>query len=525
MKYKSTRGGTTGMSFVDAVLTGLAEDGGLLMPESVPVVSKAEMKAWRSLRYQDLCFNIMRKFINVEEVGDADLKDIIERSYKTFRDPQITPVVDFVDDMHLLELFHGPTFAFKDCALQFLGNMFDWILEKRDQRTVILGATSGDTGSAAIAGFQGKRRADCVILYPLGRTSHIQELQMTTVPDENVQCVAIKGSFDDCQNIVKALFGSPLKKKLSLGAVNSINWARILAQIVYYWFAAFRVADRTKRQSLDGFEADFCVPTGNFGNILAGYYARKMGAPIGALVIASNSNNILTRFHKSGEYKISTVTPTMSPSMDIQISSNFERFMFDALGEDPKTTRAMFSALKNEGAFKATGGALDATREKFAAFCADEAETSEGIKEVFGKIGMVIEPHTAVGFICARKFWSEFPDRKAIPLVCLATAHVGKFADNVEPLLGKEAVEKEIPIELESLKGKKKRYEVLGPSDSRVGLLLRERFDPDFKGLGAVVEKTKAVVTDSLSSPKFWAIAVAGLVASALAVRHRSLRR
>ena len=429
MKYISTRDAGAiprEFSFIDAVLEGLAPDGGLLVPQSIPKVSPEEITKWRKLDYQSLCFEVLRKFISDAEVSDAELKTMIGSAYTTFSTPEIAPIVT-VGPVKVMELFHGPTYAFKDVALQLLGQLFDFALKKRGARMTILGATSGDTGSAAIAGVKGRSNIDCVILFPLGRTSHVQELQMTSNLDANIHCLAVRDSvFDDCQSIVKSCFGDDeFNQQMSLGAVNSITWARILAQVVYYVYASLRSSDTTANQRVT-----FVVPTGNFGNMLAGYYAKQMGLPIGQLVIASNTNDILPRFFKNGEYRITgAVVPTMSPSMDIAVSSNFERFLFDLFGRSGSTTKAKFDDLKTKKSFAVTPEELRTAQSHFVSYAVTEDETLETISSVHRTCdGYLLCPHSAVGFAAAVRYASAHPDAT---VVTLATAHIGKFTEQI----------------------------------------------------------------------------------------------
>ncbi|OHB25077.1 MAG: threonine synthase, partial [Desulfuromonadaceae bacterium GWC2_58_13] len=348
MKYMSTRGRIRDLTFKDAVMMGLADDGGLLLPESIPALTPGDIAALEKLAYPELAFQLISKFAG--DIPSADLKDLIDRSYATFTHPEITPVVHH-DGVHILELFHGPTLAFKDIALQFLGNLFEYLLKERGEKMNILGATSGDTGSAAIYGVRGKENINIFILHPHQKVSPIQELQMTTVTDPNVFNLAIRGTFDDGQRIVKEIFGDlAFKAEYSLGAVNSINWARVLAQVVYYFYAWGRV-----RRQTDCRQICFSVPTGNFGDIFAGFIAKKMGLPIRHLILATNENNILARFVTRGDYSIGSVVQTFSPSMDIQLASNFERYLYylydcqsgrvrDAMTQLSGTGRLNFSA-------------------------------------------------------------------------------------------------------------------------------------------------------------------------------------
>lgn len=456
------------MGFEDVVMQGLADDGGLFVPEEVPRLSAVEVEGLKNAPYQAAAFTVIRKFISTSEIGDAELRDLVDRSYSTFRHPSVTPDISLASmhsQLHLLELFHGPTFAFKDVALQFLGNLFEVFLKRRKSRMTILGATSGDTGGAAIYGVRGKENIECVILYPHKRTSPTQELQMTTVPDKNIHCVAVEGVFDDCQNIVKKLFRTNLKRDLSLGAVNSINWARILAQIVYYVFASVRHSRGTP--------VDFVVPTGNFGDILAGYYARLMGAPVGSLVIASNSNDILPRFFEDGEYRVKgTVRPTLSPSMDIGISSNFERVLFDLFSRDPARLAGKMSELSTKGGFTVSKDELDSARRIFSAHAVSETETKETIQEVFDKTGgqELLCPHTAVG-ICAAMRHIKSGAAGDRPVVALATAHWGKFVDFLRPAMkdkAMHAVMENMPPQLASLSGLPMRRTIVPNSSDAI---------------------------------------------------------
>lgn len=341
MKYISTRGGIPAISFKEAVLMGLSTDGGLLLPESIPVVSAEEIASWRNLSYPELACKVLSLFIT--DIPADDLKELINRSYATFNHPEITPVVK-QGKVHILELFHGPTLAFKDVALQFLGNVFEYLLKESGGKMNILGATSGDTGSAAIYGVRGKDRINIFILHPHKRVSEIQELQMTTVTDANVFNVAIRGTFDDGQAIVKDIFNDiGFKETHNLGAINSINWARIVAQIVYYVYAALKLTP-------EGGKVDFSVPTGNFGDIFAGYIARRLlPEQIRNLVLATNENDLLTRFVLSGDYSLGKVTQTCSPSMDIQVASNFERFLYYLNGQDAQKTKSDMDEFSSTG--------------------------------------------------------------------------------------------------------------------------------------------------------------------------------
>ncbi|MBE0597941.1 MAG: threonine synthase, partial [Desulfuromonadales bacterium] len=342
MRYQSTRGKVRDLSFKDAVMMGLADDGGLLLPESIPSLTPGDVEALGQLAYPELAFQILSLFAG--DIPATDLKELVDRSYASFTHPEITPVVHH-DGVYVLELFHGPTLAFKDVALQLLGNLFEYLLKERGQRMNIIGATSGDTGSAAIYGVRGKENINIFILHPHRRVSAVQELQMTTVTDPNVFNLAIRGTFDDGQRIVKEIFGDlEFKAAHALGAVNSINWARVLAQVVYYFYAWGRVRRATGCSSIH-----FSIPTGNFGDIFAGWIAKRMGLPIRRLILATNENNILARFVRDGDYSLSQVVETLSPSMDIQVASNFERYLFYLFDQNPQRLRRALEAFQIHG--------------------------------------------------------------------------------------------------------------------------------------------------------------------------------
>lgn len=414
MRYVSTRGGGEPLTFKQTILTGLARDGGLYLPASIPDV-RERLPDWRALNYQELAFEIIRLF--ADDIPDDALRGIVTRSYATFRHPEVTPVVK-VGPVHLLELFHGPTLAFKDVALQFLGNLFEYALGETGGELNIVAATSGDTGSAAIYGMRGRARIRIFVMHPKGRVSPVQERQMTTVLDDNVCNLAVEGTFDDCQNIVKELFNDlPFRDACRLGAVNSINWARVLAQIVYYFYAAFRVQEDTGAE-----QVRFSVPTGNFGDIFAGYVARSMGLPIERLVLATNENDILSRYFNTGVYSTGAVAPTLSPSMDIQVASNFERYLFDLADKDPARLSRWMAA------FKATGTLTPDVAPR-ACFCAgrgDSETTLKTIKAYWEACGYLLDPHTAVGVAVGLRHLQE-----GVPLICLATAHPAKFGQAI----------------------------------------------------------------------------------------------
>lgn len=445
MRYISTRGGIQPIPFKDAVMMGLASDGGLLLPQSYPAVSGEQLETWRSLSYQELAFEIMSRF--VDDIPAEDLKAIIGRSYATFKHPEITPVVKR-DGVYILELFHGVTLAFKDVALQFLGNLFEYILTERDQKLNIVGATSGDTGSAAIHGVRGKKGISIFILHPHGKTSAVQALQMTSVTDANVHNIAVNGTFDDCQDMVKTLFGDlEFKDKYSLGAVNSINWARVLAQVVYYFHAWLRIAEKSDKP------IHFSVPTGNFGDIFAGYVARRMGLPIGKLLLATNENNILTRFINEGDYSLGNVVPTVSPSMDIQIASNFERYLFHLFEDDSDRVKDAFLELKERGLISFTPAEMIQVRTDFCSSSVNQSATLEMIRNFYAETGYLLDPHTAVGVKAALELLPEDSSR-----ICLATAHPAKFRETVENALGKAIP---LPESVKALEGMPTRCEIM----------------------------------------------------------------
>jgi len=447
MKYISTRGKCAPVDFETAVMSGLAPDGGLFLPERIPD-ARRKMKGWGRLAYPELAFEIIRLFCSLPA---RDLKRIIGRSYSTFACPEIAPLVA-LRDYYLLELFHGPTLAFKDFALQLLGNLFEYFLRHSNTGLNLVAATSGDTGSAAIAGVKGKKKIKIFVLYPRGRVSPAQERQMTTVNDKNVFCIAIKGSFDDCQNIVKTLLAdSGLRASLKLGAVNSINWARILAQVVYYFYAFFRV------QSLTGKgRVRFAVPTGNFGDIFAGLIAGRMGLPVSRLVLATNRNKILSDYFQKGVYARGRVRRTWSPSMDIQVASNFERYLYYRSGRDPAVVRRLMKKFADEGRFcLADTGQLHPDQFFLSGMAGNDSTLAE-IRRCYRENKYILDPHTAVGARVARRFLD-----KNEPMVCLATAHPAKFKEAVARAIGKNAASHPA---IEALKGKKSARFIL-PAD------------------------------------------------------------
>ncbi len=455
MRYISTRGGITPIPFKDAVMMGLASDGGLLLPESYPTVTRDQLESWRGLTYPELAFKIISCY--VDDIPSNDLKELINRSYESFSHPEVTPLVK-KDGVYILELFHGVTLAFKDVALQFLGNLFEYILAERNQILNIIGATSGDTGSAAIHGVRGKKGISIFILHPYGKTSAVQALQMTSVTDANVHNIALRGTFDDCQNMVKELFGDlEFKEKYSLGAVNSINWARVLAQVVYYFYAWLRVTDGSEET---GSPVHFSVPTGNFGDIFAGYVAKRMGLPAHTLLLATNENNILTRFINAADYSLGEVVATVSPSMDIQVASNFERYLFHLFAENSARVKEAFVELKEHGRILCTSDEMAQVRKDFCSVSVNQAATLQTIRDFYGNTGYLLDPHTAVGVKAALDLLP--PDSAR---VCLATAHPAKFSETVEHTLGMQVP---VPESVKELFGKPTRCEIMDADIGKV---------------------------------------------------------
>jgi len=417
MKYVSTRGSAPVLGFSDVVLAGLATDGGLYVPESWPT-----LPALPNGSYAELAAHIFSPFIEGDVENDTMLR-LARDAYATFRHPDVVPIVDLEPGHQIMELFHGPTLAFKDVALQLLGRLFDHILTARNEKVTIVGATSGDTGSAAIDGVKNCKNIDIVILYPAGRVSDVQRRQMTTVDSPNVRTVAIEGTFDDCQDLVKAMFNhAEFREAQNLSAVNSINWARVMAQVVYYFEATRRING----------PIDITVPTGNFGNVLSGWIAKNMGANIRHLIVASNQNDILTRFFESHSMTVTGVHPTLSPSMDIQVSSNFERLLFEMNNRDGAMTAQQLQRFRDRGALAVEQDQFDQwIAPTFRAARASDHDTLATIRSVYESTGMLIDPHTAVGVKAARDFAED-----GVPMLTLATAHPAKFPDAVERATG-----------------------------------------------------------------------------------------
>ena len=417
MRYVSTRGRAAELGFCDALLAGLATDGGLYVPQTWP---KSPTLAGST--YASKAASLMAPYVEGEIPQDV-FAQLCASAYSTFRDPAVVPLVQIAPEHYLLELFHGPTLAFKDVALQLIGQLFDYVLTQRNQRVMIVGATSGDTGSAAIDGVKGCKNVDIVILYPNGRVSDVQRRQMTTITSPNVHTVAVDGTFDDCQDLVKAMFNdAPFREANSLSAVNSINWARVMAQTVYY-FTALEALGRS---------ASFSVPTGNFGNVLAGWIAKQMGADIEKLIVGSNSNDILTRFFETHSMDMLPVVPTLSPSMDIQVSSNFERLLFEMNNRDGGATTEQLNQFRQTGKLAVEPDQFAKwITPTFRAHRASNDETLAVMKRIYGESGMLVDPHTAVGIASA-----EACAEAGIPTITLATAHPAKFPDAVKKATG-----------------------------------------------------------------------------------------
>ena len=416
MKYISTRGEAPVLGFEEALLAGLAEDGGLYVPESWPRLSDAMIAGFAERSFTEIAVDVLHPFMG-DDVPRARLQAMVEEAYVGFEHADVTPMTDMGNGHYFLELYHGPTLAFNDVAMQLLARLMDDALIRRGERATIVGATSGDTGGAAIEAFKGRAAVDVFILFPDGRVSDVQRKQMTTPEDANVHTLSVKGTFDDCQALVKDMFNDPkFRKDMALAGVNSINWARVLAQITYYFVAAAKLGAPERPVA-------FSVPTGNFGDIFAGYVAAQMGLPVSQLMIATNGNDILARTLATGIYETDKVMATSSPSMDIQVSSNFERLLFEVTGRDAARVRHLMGALKQSGRFEMSASELQLTRALFAAERVDEAETLDIMRAVKSENGFQIDPHSAVGVGAARR--AVLPD--GVPMVTLATAHPAKF--------------------------------------------------------------------------------------------------
>jgi threonine synthase len=462
VRYISTRGEAPELAFEDVLLAGLAADGGLYTPVSYPRLEREQIEALAGLPYAEASARIIAPFLG-EAFGEAKLRELTQRAYSSFRHCAVAPLTQIADNLFVLELFHGPTLAFKDLAMQLLGRMMNEILTRRNLRATIVGATSGDTGAAAIEAFAGLDRVDVFILYPHERVSDVQRRQMTTVEAENIHTIALRGSFDDAQAILKSLFRDrAFRESVQLAGVNSINWARVVAQTAYYLTSAVALGAPHR-------EVSFAVPTGNFGDVLAGYAAKRMGLPIGRLVIGTNTNDILARALASGRYELREVTPTQSPSMDIQVSSNFERLLFDVYGRDAAPIRALMGALDQSRGFSIAEGPLASIRAEFEACAAYEADTTEEIARTFRETGYVLDPHAATGVHAARRRLAE--DR-ATPIVALATAHPAKFPDAVERAIGRRP---QLPEHLAHILTARERFTVLDNDTGKITAFISER--------------------------------------------------
>ncbi len=450
MKYVSTRGSAPVLEFGDALLAGLARDGGLYVPDSWPTLPVGALARFADLAYADVAVEVMWPYVEGSIERDV-FAALVHDAYATFDDPDVTPLVDLGDGLWLLELFHGPTLAFKDIALQLVGRLFDHELHARHERVTIVGATSGDTGSAAIEACRDREAIDVFILHPAGRVSEVQRRQMTTVLSPNVHNVAVDGTFDDCQDLVKALFADhQFRDRRRLSAVNSINWARVMAQIVYYVVAVARLTRGVSPVA-------FSVPTGNFGNVFAGYGAQRMGTPISQFVVGSNRNDILTRFLTTGSMAITEVHPTLSPSMDIQVSSNLERLLFELYGREGADIAELMMRFRSEGVVDIDADRMGALSEHWSAARLDDEQTKQVIAEVFARHQLLVDPHTAVGLGAA----IEARRDASVPMVTLATAHPAKFPDAVEAATG---VRPPLPPRLADLFERPERFDHL-PAD------------------------------------------------------------
>jgi threonine synthase len=447
MRYISTRGQAPARDFADVLLTGLAEDGGLFMPVTWPHFGPSDWRAMRGLPYAELAARIMQPFVG-GSIPFEVLRTICQQAYAGFSHGAVVPLIQLETGLFAQELFHGPTLAFKDLAMQVLGRLFDYVLTQRDQRVTIVGATSGDTGSAAIEACAGLDRVDIMILHPHGRTSEVQRRQMTTVLAPNVGNVAIEGTFDDCQDLVKAMFADTgFRNDMRLSAVNSINWARIAAQIPYYVAGALALGAPER-------DVAFSVPTGNFGNVLAAWAARRMGLPVARLIVGSNRNDILARFLASNDMSMVSVEPSLSPSMDIQVSSNFERLLFELLDRNSDATRETMLAFRQTGRMQVADPIWHRARRLFHGFRLDDAETEAEIRRLHAATGYLADPHTAIGIAAAR----ALPCGGGVPVVAMATAHPAKFPDAMERAMGQRPM---LPPRMADLFEREERFTVL----------------------------------------------------------------
>ncbi|ASL40587.1 MULTISPECIES: threonine synthase [Acetobacter] len=453
MRYISTRGNAPVLSFADVLLTGLAEDGGLYLPETWPEFSLSDWESLRGLPYPELAARVLAPFA-APDIDLETLRGLCAKAYANFDHPAIVPLTQVEDGLFVQELFHGPTLAFKDMAMQVLGQLFEHVLTQRNDHVTIVGATSGDTGSAAIEACRGRDRLSVIILHPKGRTSEVQRRQMTTVLDSNVTNLAVEGTFDDCQDLVKALFADlPFRREMHLSAVNSINWARIAAQIPYYVYAALNFGAPER-------EVSFAVPTGNFGNILAAWAARKMGLPIKHLCVGSNRNDILTRFLNANDMTIKGVVPSLSPSMDIQVSSNFERLLFELLGRDAAACARIMTGFRATGHMDVPEEVWENARTVFSGLALDDEQTEAEIRNLHQQSNYLADPHSAIGIAAGRKF-----RQAGVPMIAEATAHPAKFPDAMVAATG---IHPALPVHLEDLFEREERYRTVPATEGAI---------------------------------------------------------
>ena len=457
-KYLSTRGGQSSLSYEDVLLSGLARDGGLFMPEEWPTFSLSDLNDMKSLSYAKLASKIMSPFISPCLTEDEVLK-ICEDTYSSFGEQDVAPLHKFEENLYVLELFHGPTLAFKDYAMQFLSKAFNKALRNKNKRAVILGATSGDTGSAALEAFKGKENIDIFILFPHGRVSEIQQKQMTWIRENGAYALSVKTDFDGCQEIVKDCFEDlTFKDQYSLSAINSINWVRLLPQIVYYFYSGLKVGAPDK-------EIAFSVPTGNFGNILAGWMAKKIGLPVSKLICGSNQNDILTRFFNNGVMERKNVVPSFSPSMDIQVSSNFERLLFEICDRDPLNVKKKMGEFKKNGSFQISQNEMSKVNNLFSAYMVSDEETLDIINQAFTNYNYILDPHSAVGYSAAQKALNDKIISNDTPLVSLACAHPAKFPDIINKAIN---IKPDLPSNLKFMMSSKENFEIIDPKISTI---------------------------------------------------------
>ncbi|WP_316231499.1 threonine synthase [Bradyrhizobium sp. SZCCHNR1051] len=458
-RYVSTRGEAPALTFCDVMLTGLARDGGLYVPETWPQLTPETIASFFGRPYWEVAVEVIKPFV-AGEISDAELGRMANEAYATFRHPAVVPLDQSAPHQFVLELFHGPTLAFKDVAMQLISRLMDHVLAKRGERTTIVVATSGDTGGAAVEAFAGRDYADLIVLFPHGRISEVQRRMMTTSGAANVHALAIEGHFDDCQAIVKGLFNHHgFRDSVRLSGVNSINWARVVAQVVYYFTSAVAIGAPHRA-------VDFTVPTGNFGDVFAGYVAKRMGLPVRTLRVATNVNDILARTLTTGIYEVREVHATASPSMDIQVSSNFERLLFEAGGRDAGTVRRLMDSLKQSGRFVLPDAMLAAIRADFDAGRADETETAAAIRAAFREAGDLVDPHTAVALAVADRDGTDL----SVPNIVLSTAHPAKFPDAVEAACG---MRPHLPVWLEGLMSKREDIRIMRNDQAEVEKFIR----------------------------------------------------